>query len=222
MAAAESIASWLALECPPARLQASGGLRPSLPIRFCQGAVKRRPHKEPQPLGQGTTGFRLHQNRVAEFSGDPKRRLARRANDPFGRGEKGLCVSNIQIVQKIYEAFGKGDIPFILSTLHPTVDWEHDTTVQGIPWIVPRHGAEEVGLFFASLAGLDFLHFEPLSFFESGNEVMTTLRIEAIVKATGKKVRDMEAHLFTFDGEGRVVRFRHFVDTDQHRRAATP
>jgi uncharacterized protein len=128
-------------------------------------------------------------------------------------------VSNIPTIQQIYAAFGQGNIPAILEKLGPNVEWEHDTVVQGIPWVTPRRGREQVAQFFASLADLEFHHFEPLQLFESGNQVMATLLVEASVKKTGKRVRDLEAHLFTFDPEGRVVRFRHFVDTDQHLRA---
>jgi len=40
------------------------------------------------------------------------------------------------------------------------------------------------------------------------------------VKATGKTLRDLEVHLWTFDDAGRVVRFRHVVDTHAHHLAA--
>ena len=45
---------------------------------------------------------------------------------------------------------------------------------------------------------------------------MALIRLDATVRATGKRVKDLEAHLFTFDDAGRVTRFRHFVDTHQH------
>jgi uncharacterized protein len=125
-------------------------------------------------------------------------------------------MSNLQTVQSIYESFAKGDIPAILERLHPDVEWEHDAVAHGIPWIVPRRGRTEVVKFFEVLAGLDFHVFEPTALLEGPGQVMGVIRMEASVRATGKRVKDLEAHLFTFDDAGRVTRFRHFADTHQH------
>jgi uncharacterized protein len=125
-------------------------------------------------------------------------------------------MSNVQTVQSIYEAFGRGDIPAILERLHPDVEWEHDTVAHGIPWIVPRNGRASVGQFFESLAALEFHVFEPVALLEGAGMVMGLIRMEATFRSTGKKLKDLEAHLFTFDEGGRVTRFRHFADTHQH------
>jgi len=49
-------------------------------------------------------------------------------------------------VNRIYVAFGKGDIPAILATSSPTVAWESwpDNFGQraGVPWLAPRSGRE--------------------------------------------------------------------------------
>jgi len=34
--------------------------------------------------------------------------------------------------------------------------------------------------------------------------------------ATGRAIRDLGTHLWTFDESGRVARFRHVADTHQH------
>ena len=125
-------------------------------------------------------------------------------------------MSNVQTVQSIYEAFGRGDIPAILERLHPDVEWEHDTVAHGIPWIVPRNGRASVVQFFESLAALEFQVFEPIALLEGPSMVMGLVRMEATFRGTGKKVKDLEGHLFTFDEAGRVTRFRHFADTHQH------
>jgi hypothetical protein len=44
-----------------------------------------------------------------------------------------------------------------------------------------------------------------------------------VVKATGKPVSERdEAHIWHFDARGRVVKFRHAVDTYQHVKAVAP
>ena len=125
-------------------------------------------------------------------------------------------MSNVPAVQSVYEAFGRGDIPAILERLHPEVEWEHDMVAHGIPWIVPRSGRAAVVSFFEVLQGLEFHVFEPIALLEGPGQVVGLIRLEATVRATGKRVTDLEAHLFTFDDAGRITRFRHFVDTHQH------
>jgi hypothetical protein len=46
--------------------------------------------------------------------------------------------------------------------------------------------------------------------------VAAFIRLEVVVKATGRTIHDLEGHLWTFDSEGRVARFEHLVDTHEH------
>lgn len=126
-----------------------------------------------------------------------------------------------EIVRAIYRDFQAGDVPAILARFHPRILWEHDTTEHGIPWIVPGHGFSVVEQFFA-VVGREFAfsHFEVLSLFEEKSQVVALLRIEATIRSTGKPIKDYEAHLFTFDDEGRVVAFRHILDSHQHLEAS--
>jgi ketosteroid isomerase-like protein len=124
--------------------------------------------------------------------------------------------SNTETVQAMYQAFGRGDVPAILACLREDVEWEHDAVDHGVPWLKPRRGPAEVGRFFADLAGVEISRFEPMSFLASADQVAAVIAIELAVKATGRTVRDLELHLWTFDSSGRVSRFRHVVDTHQH------
>ncbi len=123
---------------------------------------------------------------------------------------------NTDAVQEIYASFGRGDIPSILGKLREDVDWEHDAVDHGVPWLVPRKGKAEVVKFFESLSRVDIRRFEPVSILEGGDQVAATIRVEIVVKATGGVIRDLEAHLWTFDGNGQVARFKHLADTHQH------
>ena len=51
-------------------------------------------------------------------------------------------ASNIQTVQSIYAAFGRGDIPAILSDLAVGVEWEYGILDAGVPWLQTRGGFE--------------------------------------------------------------------------------
>ena len=54
-------------------------------------------------------------------------------------------MSNIQTVQSIYAAFGKGDTPTILSHLTKTIEWEYGMSDAGVPWLQPRRGTGGAG-----------------------------------------------------------------------------
>ena len=123
---------------------------------------------------------------------------------------------NSAAVNAMYECFGRGDIPGILEHLRPDVEWEHDWGGPTLKWYQPRRGRAEVPKFFEALADFEFVRFEPFAFLEGGDMVAVPVHIELIVKANGKRIRDLEMHLWTFDSDGRVSRFRHLVDTHQH------
>ncbi|HEU0220915.1 MAG TPA: nuclear transport factor 2 family protein [Paracoccaceae bacterium] len=131
-------------------------------------------------------------------------------------------MSNIPTVQAIYAAFGRGDIAEILSHLAEDVEWEHDWGMEPLPLYRPRRGRAEVPGFFAELAKYEFLRFEPQGFLEGAGMVAVPIQLELKVKATGRPIRDLEMHLWTFGPEGKVTRFRHLVDTRQFEAAQSP
>ena len=124
-------------------------------------------------------------------------------------------MSNVQTVQEIYAAFGQGDVPTILSKLADDVEWDADST-SDTPFLLPRRGRDAVGEFFASVGAAEFTKFEPTAFLESGNIVVALIDVEFTVKATGRQVKQLdEAHIWRFGPDGKVVNFRHRVDTHQ-------
>ena len=135
-------------------------------------------------------------------------------------------MSNIATVQSIYEAFGQGDIPAILDKVSDDVEWEAwdvDNTAQGtgVPWMLPRRGRDDVGGFFQAVgAGLEFHSFEPRNLLEGGDQVADSIKLDATAKATGERFQDEEIHLWSFDADGKVSAFRHYLDTAKHVRVA--
>jgi ketosteroid isomerase-like protein len=131
------------------------------------------------------------------------------------------AMSDTATVQAIYAAFGRGDIPAILDRLADDVRWEHwpggsGAQRHGVPWLLERTGREDVAGFFASLAALDFHAFEPTALLEGDGAVVAVIAVDVTVRATGERFRDDEIHLWSFDADGRVTAFRHFVDTAKH------
>jgi ketosteroid isomerase-like protein len=122
-------------------------------------------------------------------------------------------MSNLQTVQEIYGAFGKGDVPAILSKLADNVEWDTDAAGD-VPLNKPRRGRDGVGEFFAATQLVDFTNFSPTTFLESGNVVVALIDVAFTVKATGKSMTQLdEVHIWRFDNEGKVASFRHRVDT---------
>ena len=126
-------------------------------------------------------------------------------------------MSNLQTTQEIYEAFGRGDVPAILSKLSETVDWEYGASSSEVPWLQHRQGPDGAAAFFSSLAAIQIQRFTSKKFLDGGNVVVVLVDIEFTVTATGKRVvEEDEVHIWHFDEQGKVTRFRHRVDTQQH------
>lgn len=124
----------------------------------------------------------------------------------------------IEKVQSIYAAFGRGDMPAILEHLSEDVEWEYGGPSHGVPWLEPRRGRAGAAAFFGVVAAeLEFLRFAPKTFLEGPGIIAALVDLEARVRRTGKPITEVdEVHLWHFDAAGRVVRFRHRVDTHQH------
>ena len=127
-------------------------------------------------------------------------------------------------INGIYGAFARGDLPAILDTLAPDVSWEEwpDNSVHddpAVPYLVPRHGAAGVAEFFGLLATFTFHDFQVRSVFAGESEAVARIIAEWSLP-NGGRVRDEEIHWWQFDDAGRVVAFRHYLDTAKHRAAA--
>ena len=132
-------------------------------------------------------------------------------------------MSNVQVVQDIYEAFGRGDVPAILDQLVDNVDWEYAyrAAPNPVPWLEPRRGKEGVAAFFTSTQEHLVIHrFAVNSLAEAPGVIVALFDLEATVKRTGKDIVEQdEAHIWHFNEAGKVVRFRHCSDTYQLVRA---
>ncbi|MEK6478800.1 nuclear transport factor 2 family protein [Catalinimonas sp. 4WD22] len=124
---------------------------------------------------------------------------------------------NVDTVKRIYEAFGRGDIPTILDFLADQVQWEQwtDNSAQkaGVPWMQPQRGKEGVMEFFKRVGELEVRDFQVLSIMANETKVAAEFIFEAVVPSSGKHYRDEEIHLWTFNEEGKVTGLRHYTDT---------
>ena len=138
-------------------------------------------------------------------------------------GRTRTTTGNAATVTELYDAFGRGDVPAVLARLADDVAWEdwRDNWAQraGIPTMARRTGPAEVAGFFA-INGTWTLHeFTVLDVIGDGRQVVAEVRAE-FTMPNGGRWADEELHLWTFDESGRVVRFRHYLDTAKHIAAA--
>jgi uncharacterized protein len=123
------------------------------------------------------------------------------------------------IVQEMYAAFGRGDVPGLVKHVHPEVHWavNVDPTLPAAQLVgawQPVRGHAQVPQFFQHVARDYEIHeFQPVSFMETGQEVAVCLRMDTTVRRTGKRFASEYMHHFTFNDAGLVTRFREFADT---------
>jgi ketosteroid isomerase-like protein len=124
---------------------------------------------------------------------------------------------SVAAVQKIYEAFGAGDVEAILDQLADPVDWSAATTSTAAPWYGKRTTRDEVAAFFQELGGnTEVSVFNPKSFTANDDgEVMVLMDFGAKVNATGKSFAFDEFHYWRFDADGKIAQFVGSEDTAQ-------
>ncbi|MCA9829202.1 MAG: nuclear transport factor 2 family protein [Dehalococcoidia bacterium] len=128
-------------------------------------------------------------------------------------------VSNMATIQGIYEAFGRGDVPFIISQMAEDVAWEdfadNSATKAGVPWLVGGTGIPAVAAFFQVVGAWQPNSFEVKALFDGGNKVVAEIEADFNIGG-GKRFADQELHMWTLNAEGKVSAFRHYVDTAKH------
>lgn len=123
--------------------------------------------------------------------------------------------SNIATIQKIYEAFGRGDVETILATVADDVDWAVDAEPVG-PWYGRREGKDGVAGFFADIASAtDVLDFGLEGIGASENEVFAFLRFAVRMKSTGREASFHLHHYFRFGPDGKIEYYRGSEDSAQ-------
>ena len=118
---------------------------------------------------------------------------------------------NVDVVKKGYEAFGRGDIPGLLTQLDANVSWVAFGPAE-LPTAGARRGHERVSEFFQQLAAIvDIARFETKEFIAQGDRVVVIGEGTQTVKATGRALEFHFAHVFSVR-DGKVVSFVDYSD----------
>jgi ketosteroid isomerase-like protein len=122
-------------------------------------------------------------------------------------------TDNATTVGKLYEAFGRGDIPYILSYVADDCKWigaGEGFLPQGGTYI----GKDAVNFFIRLGESEEFNAFNPVSINNiNDNEVVAFGNMTATSKTTGKKATSDWAMHWKFNEEGKAVYFHDFFDT---------
>ena len=96
---------------------------------------------------------------------------------------------NIDFVNDLYAAFGRGDLPYILERFAPELE-SFGVTANGktkAPWHFPGKRREDVARYFEVLMGTaEPMRFEPQHIAAGGDYVYATIYQEWKVRKTGK------------------------------------
>jgi len=121
--------------------------------------------------------------------------------------------ANIEVVQGVFAAFGRADIPGVLSLLSEDVNWTFPGPAS-IPFAGERHGHAGATEFFMTLGGaVEFKVFEVRELVAQGDKVVALGFERGSVRASGRTFDNHWALVFTVR-DGKVTAFRSYEDTN--------
>ena len=126
-----------------------------------------------------------------------------------------MSEENLQIVRGLYEAFGNGDVPGVLSKFANDIEWrEADNFIDadGNPYIGPPAVLE--GVFMRLATEWDSFVVHQDSIMSAGNQVIAFGTYTGTYKKTGKSVRAQMVHVWDIK-DGKAVKFQQYTDTKQ-------
>jgi ketosteroid isomerase-like protein len=126
---------------------------------------------------------------------------------------------NIEAVQRLYAAYGRGDVDAVLADLADDVDWAAEAAGTSVPWWGNFRGKGEVPRFFKEIASnVEVTEFDLVSLTSNDTDVVAIVHWSYTVNATGKTASMYMQHWFRF-ADGKIVFFRGSEDTEQSARA---
>ena len=123
---------------------------------------------------------------------------------------------NLRKAKDLYAAFDRGEIDTIINALPDNTAWSYNSSAENdIPWFGTHNGPSKVAEeFFGAIAeAVDIQSFERKSFVASGDQVAVSYRTEATIKKNGNSYIDEGMQLWTFDADGKVLKFVGYSDT---------
>ena len=122
-----------------------------------------------------------------------------------------MTMSNLELVNSVYAAFGIGDIPKVLGLIHPQIQW---TETAGYKYGGIFKGPDAIVQNVFAKIPEDFESFsiDIERLLDAGKVVVMQGHYVAKGKATGKSVRAAVTHVLEVS-DGKIVRFDQYVDS---------
>jgi ketosteroid isomerase-like protein len=120
-------------------------------------------------------------------------------------------MENKQLVEGLYKAFAQGNVQYILDHVTEDVEWVEEGP-ESIPFAGHYRGRAGVQQFFERLSSVEDGRVVAEEFITAENQVVALGRFTGRVKATGKKIDSVLAHVFTIR-DGKVSRWLGYGDT---------
>lgn len=125
-------------------------------------------------------------------------------------------MGNVEILRDAYEAFGRGDIPSVLASFDPNIEWReaegNPYEPEGKPWIGPDAIVEN--LFMKLGSEWDNFTVTPREFYDAGEVVVVECRYTGTYKATGQSLDAQVCHVWKLSN-GKATSFQQYLDTAQ-------
>jgi ketosteroid isomerase-like protein len=122
---------------------------------------------------------------------------------------------HVALVQGIYSAFARGDVPAVLAALDPHIEWRE---AEGYPYAAgnPYVGPDGVlhGVFMRLGGEWDNFTVTPHEFLATADGAVVLGRYQGTFKSTRRAIDAQFAHVFRLSN-GKVTHFQQFTDTAQ-------
>lgn len=128
----------------------------------------------------------------------------------------------VSVITQLYEAFARGDVPTVLATFDPGIEWREAEGLEyanGNPYVGPD--AILQGVFGRLVGEWDNFTVTPRELLATPNGVVALGRYTATNKATGRPIDAQFAHVWQMQ-DGKIRAFQQYTDTAQFGAAMTP
>ncbi len=126
-----------------------------------------------------------------------------------------MSAANTKLVQDLYAAFKRRDMPAVLDRLSPDVTWGMVGREQDVPMAGIRQGKAGAGDFFRITAEtVEIVAFEPQTFLAAEDKVFVWGRWSWIMRNNGCPGENEWLQVFTLRN-GKVTQYRGYNDTAQ-------
>lgn len=131
---------------------------------------------------------------------------------PPAQAADAVADKNVEIVKRLYAAFGRGDVEAAVALMDDKVEWIAPGP-STIPWAGNFQGKDGVRRFFTIAVDLLAVQEHRTDGFIAQKDKVVSIGFEDHkVKASGKGYRSTWVHVYTIR-KGKIVRMEEFVDT---------